>query len=816
MDITLIKAIKGNEIHGSDNPKKTGCGINLTKPENIARYITNGPMTDLNEINCEKCKLVLAKKMIKADRKEMKNMIKEEKIRAKKGLGDENIVPLGGTQANAYLPDTGSRRPAPAAPMAPVKPVVTATTSLQKNSPYTSQPAPVPPPAPVPVPPPAPTPVQTPPPATTGFNNANFVNNDFMNSFAIQKQEPQQEAKPVQNQPAPMNNDILSQFAIPKQEPQQEAKPVQNQPAPMNNDILSQFAVPASQNNLFEEEQPKKEAAFDIDEVLAQFSIPPTSKPVDTLVTEPPKNVATNIDDAIAQFSIPAPQPVVQPEAVVEEDADDKKPFDIDDALKQFSIPFPNTSSPNVEVVGDEPKANEPFANQNVIDMENVNDVNNDVVAQQPASWDTVVDQIFSADTPVVDESAPVIEEVTAPVVDESAPAIDEVTAPVIDEIAPVIEEVTAPVGDEIAPVIEEVTASAVDEIAPVSETTVPEATVIEETIETSSTYNNEAVSPEVNKYQYTTPFEDEIPVQKQEVNENLHRYTPPVFPDEPVAVQPMQAAPIAPQQPIAPQPVQPQQQNAAPIEAQNSNENQAIPVQPQPVNPMPQQAPAFAQPAPQIIGYDPNGQPIYAYVQPQFVGYDQNGQPIFAPVQMPMVNGQPPITSFTNAPNNVPVQPMTQSFPQVAPMVAPVPPMAQPAPTVMQPSQIHLSKVDEGKLKNMPNAVASAVAKSRDKQKTNIFDMQGIEMPVIDSIEGALTQMGEDVRTKQEIIDSNTSMPVFEEYKAPPKNNYAQQSRIPEKHNEGRPLSKSDLKNLKKQEKIDAKFKKELAKRGF
>ncbi len=99
MDITLVTAAGSEEVHGTDNEKKTGCGINLLKPENVTRYRRAGQMTDLKEITCEKCKASLAKKMIKADKKEMAKLLKEEKQREKMGVADEGIVPLGNTTA---------------------------------------------------------------------------------------------------------------------------------------------------------------------------------------------------------------------------------------------------------------------------------------------------------------------------------------------------------------------------------------------------------------------------------------------------------------------------------------------------------------------------------------------------------------------------------------------------------------------------------------------------------------------------------------------------------------------------------------------
>ena len=99
MDITLVTSSYDKVVHGTENEKKTGCGINLLRPENVTRYHRTSMMTDLKEITCEKCKASLAKKMIKADKKEMTRLLKEEKQREKMGISDEGIVPLGNTTA---------------------------------------------------------------------------------------------------------------------------------------------------------------------------------------------------------------------------------------------------------------------------------------------------------------------------------------------------------------------------------------------------------------------------------------------------------------------------------------------------------------------------------------------------------------------------------------------------------------------------------------------------------------------------------------------------------------------------------------------
>ena len=99
MDVTLVTTSFNDTVHGTFNGKFTGCKINLQKSENATKFRRTHLMTDLGEITCEKCKARIAKEMIKADQKEMKVLLKEEKLRAKRGIEDEGIVPLGNTTA---------------------------------------------------------------------------------------------------------------------------------------------------------------------------------------------------------------------------------------------------------------------------------------------------------------------------------------------------------------------------------------------------------------------------------------------------------------------------------------------------------------------------------------------------------------------------------------------------------------------------------------------------------------------------------------------------------------------------------------------
>ena len=87
MAIYLVKDTRSTDVHGTDSKKKTGCGINLTKAENIVRYDIGGECLDVKEITCMKCKEVLVKKFIKESNKREAKELKEEKKRIKKSGG---------------------------------------------------------------------------------------------------------------------------------------------------------------------------------------------------------------------------------------------------------------------------------------------------------------------------------------------------------------------------------------------------------------------------------------------------------------------------------------------------------------------------------------------------------------------------------------------------------------------------------------------------------------------------------------------------------------------------------------------------------
>lgn len=79
MPITLIRSAYGNDVHGADNDRKTGCGIRYNAAENYKKYIKAGEMVDLEDITCPKCKEVLAKKIIRESNKQTSKQQKEER-----------------------------------------------------------------------------------------------------------------------------------------------------------------------------------------------------------------------------------------------------------------------------------------------------------------------------------------------------------------------------------------------------------------------------------------------------------------------------------------------------------------------------------------------------------------------------------------------------------------------------------------------------------------------------------------------------------------------------------------------------------------
>ena len=80
---------------------------------------------------------------------------------------------------------------------------------------------------------------------------------------------------------------------------------------------------------------------------------------------------------------------------------------------------------------------------------------------------------------------------------------------------------------------------------------------------------------------------------------------------------------------------------------------------------------------------------------------------------------------------------------------------------------------------------------------------------------------MGDDsAKRRQMAAQTQQNVPVFDEYKTPSRKPFGGNtaSRAPQQQQmmDARYMTKAELKNKKKQDKIDAKFRKEMSKRGF
>ena len=857
MEITLIKSVNGNEIHGTENNKKTGCGINLTKPENIGRYIPNGVMTDLIDMNCEKCREVLAKKMIKADKKERARILREEKMLEKRGIIDENIVPLGGTSAKI----TGSSE-----------------NSLNYSSPAQTYQK------------------STAASVSAPINTVNSVNTPI---------------SPTSNNNSAQHDDIMSQFAIPSPNAQQPVHTPSN--SKKADDVLSQFAIP-SPNKAVNDTPPEtsKPIASNIDEALAQFAIPVPQMnnfKVESNIQKPAPqdNTSVDMDDTLAQFAIPSPTTNTASINTV------PNSNYIDNDIEVIGeTPKETTHYNDDEVVDIDEMTHINGKPVSDISVKEISDTIEDDLAEIKNQWEAFASDFFSRNDYTETENTSTVSNVN-----DEIQSADNLSASEISENNELNSQYDEPAHDEINSTLSgfdsvdsEIAEPEVAEEIPeevIEEPTISEIDNISETYENSEPVINEIPKTNSNQYHYTSPFEE---TEHQTQAADIHRYTAPVFSDE-VNTSPMEEIKIPntfnnentvntaqniPNVPV--QPVMPQQQFAA---------------IPQLVGYDPNGQPLYAYVQQPIVGYDQNGQPIFAPIQPmqqitpvqpispmpnavpiqpivqntvppvQNIAPMQSIEPVqqtvqntvppvqntapmqsIEPVQQTVQNTVPPVQNIAPMQSIEPVQQTVQNtvspVQNIAPMqsIEPVQPtenlqnadftrtahtsgnvqmpqteeiqipqtieqaveaMQNGTPmrsniTELHPEQIHLSTVEDNN-KQIPDSVASAMAKSREKQKTNIFDMQGIEMPVIDSIEDALSQMGGNVKKKEQTMQ-DTVVPIFEEYKAPPKNPPRTLPKENKEKGPERPLTKAEIKRRKKQDKIDAKFKKDLAKRGF
>ena len=773
MDITLVTSSYDKVVHGTENDKKTGCGINLLRPENVTRFHRTSKMRDLKEITCEKCKASLAKKMIKADKKEMALLLKEEKKREKMGIGDEGIVPLGNTTARITRdPDA-------------------------------------------------------------------------------QRKEEEARRKAAEEARAARAAEEARRAQEAAQAPEPPVSTIPGTGVPMDAG-LAQFAINAPQNEQPEPAPAPAPAPAPQDDFLAQFAI---NKPVDEEAAAPA--AARPEDDFLAQFAIPAPQSAeTAPEPAVQ-------PQTEEDIMQMFSINnAPAQEQPYGQPYG-EPLYSQPpiYNDQQIIDVDGtelspvapvydggVPTVDDGQEIIQGSEWDFVANQLFGADGTVQPVPEPVMEAEPAPVypqydenlpkeMDElDIPAIQDIAAPVLDEI-PSVEDIAAPVLDEI-PSVENIAAPVLDEIPSVEDIAAPVLDEIPSVEDIAAPVLDEIPSVE----DIAAPVLDEIP--------SVEDVAAPVL-DEMPAFEDI-AAPLSDEiaQPIYNEPFMAEEEfdsnmsdynyvapgRGAEANTENTEQpRQAAPQQPQIIK------------VPQLAGYDSNNQPVYKYIQMKLAGYDQKGQPVYVPLQAarPQQAAAPAQQAAAPRPQAQPQQaaaPAQQTAAQAQrAAAAPVQPAVQPQQTApVQPAPVHspvpkkpvqqsgVPKANISQIavnphsKQTSQAFINAIASSKEYADKNLIDTQGLKAnsPVLTSVEDVLSTMGDDSAKRQKAVQAQQAVPVFEEYKSPARNTYRGGGSSPKMHQplekDARYMTKSELKAKKKQDKIDAKFKKEMSKRGF
>ena len=746
MKITLVTASFNDIVHGTFNDKKTGCGINLLKPDTASRYHRSGQMTDLGEITCEKCKSKIAKEIIKADSKEMKLLLKEERMRAKKGLDEDGLVALSELEVK------------PTGQYTEPEPETAESVTVNNNS----------------------------------ENNKNPVYTDDLAQFAIQKSKSEPD-KPAESE---QEDDFLNQFAIrkPQEEPDFEPEP--------ENDFLAQFAIQKSDENISAENIVDDD---DEEDFLAQFSI---SSPAKTDDYEEPEKLPV-IDDisSVVKSIQKSPDVNVPPESYKNED----------DILSMFSLESKNIQTEDnlFSSHSDEKQLSNILQSEPEIE---------DISVPVPDDFDTP--EIEDISVPIPDDfDTPEIEDISVPVPDDfDTPEIEDISVPIPDDFdTPEIEDISVPIPDDFdTPEIEDISVHVPDDFD------TPE-------IEDISVHvPDDFDTPEFEDI-YTTDIKEKQAI-RTSVPEYAQPVTTPVIDDISEAVtalntQPIKQATPSPVQQITPPPVQqfvpPPIQYITPPPIQQTT--------PPPVQPI-ASAGAMGQimSVPQLTGYDQNGQPIYTYVQMQLQGYDQNGQPIFIPIleqsmSIPVTPTPSPVAPASTMYNkNTRLQEAVaaaQEIPTSSMNMTPGQRIAAAEAAKGSPVSANVSKIATNPhARSTSQAFISAISESKEYANKSLTETQGLKPKtnVLDSIEDVLSQLGDNSLKEKKEAEAKLkqNIPVFNEYKAPQKNSGSFSSPVPSASKSPSanmmdvPLSKADQKALKKQQKIDAKFQKEMAKR--
>ncbi|WP_303836737.1 hypothetical protein [Ruminococcus flavefaciens] len=838
MDITLVTSSFDKLVHGTENEKKTGCGINLLKPENVTRFHRTSQMTDLKEITCEKCKASLAKKLIKADKKEMALLLKEEKKREKLGMNDAGIVPLGNTTAritrdpDAKRKEEEARRKAqeeqrkaaeekraaeeaareaeeqelyarfngkpdnniPGTGIAMDESLAQFAINAPKNEAQTPAPSPVPAGSPA-------------------------AEDDFLAQFAINK--PGETAAPAPTAAAQQQDDFLAQFAIPTPEqtqntdtapyynaPQQYAAPQQpvggygyeqpSIPAPVepihsDEDIMNLFSI----NNAPVQEAPAygqpviydgSQPLYDAQGNLIQGMPVTADEYADAPIMNVPQDTAWDyVADQFFGGEVAADG--VAP--AVPDGYENVQPGE----MAELSVPIiENISAPVIDDINAaieaaaKPYGGVTSGGMNAPAPENIQaaDSANAPVYGQPIDPNTaymygdipLVEDIVAPETDVLPSAASVAAEALS-----GAPTVDDIAAPEFDELPSAAQLAAEALSG--APTVDDIAAPEFDELPPAAQLAA------------------EALSGAPMVDDITAPDFDEIPIYNDIAAQGLDYMQAPVLDD---INAPIYNAPYMAEEEFEFNMSDYNNYTAPGAEAQDVNAEQPKQTQPQIVK------------VPQFAGYDANNQPVYKYVPMRLMGYDQNGKPVFAPL-----NAQPQQAA-------APAQQTAAQAQQAA--AAPAPAQQAPAKSIVPKKPVPTTGVPQANIskiavnphaKSTSQAFINAISSSREYADKNLIETQGLQAnsPILNSVEDVLSTMGDDSAKKRQMAQSQQNVPVFDEYKAPASSYNRRGGNSPVRTQQSydkdvRYMTKSELKAKKKQDKIDAKFRKEMNKRGF
>ena len=770
MPITVIKSTVDGTVHGTDNGKRTGCGIRYTSGDNLRKYQQGEVLTDLIQamktLNCEKCRRVLSAKMIKEDRKAENRREKEEKKRIaeaiKRGELDSNGNPIiqEVTIDPSLLSDDVQvvdmpENEATSTTTEPIADSETVTTTEDSTSTMESATINT-----ATIEEPTPEPVVAPKRENIVIPQATPLKRGFV---------PPSNGKPVptlkfNNDPTPEEPTVAVQ-EVPAPEPKPvEPTPVQTTP---EDDDFSKYIVNPKEIKSEEPVAPKKKPSEDISSILAELDAlmsKPKTQPKTT--TKQSKPVLDSFeDDDFSKY-------IVHPNTDTSNSVD--TPIESTSQFEEVSAPVLEDISTPVE---EEPVIEE-------VSAPVLEDISTPV-EEEPVIEEVSTPVLEDISTPVEEE--PVIEEVSAPVEEDISTPVEE--EPVIEEVsAPVLEDISTPVEEE--PVIEEVSTPVLEDIStPVEEKPVIEEVstpVLEDMDKIDTITNVQESEPEKETEETITPIEEETTIDEEEFEvPKLEDFIPTDTAKRILDyTEPKQETPIETVTTPQPTPVQPQ---VTPIQPQMNT-----PIQPQPMvqpTPVPQYYyNAYGEAIP--ITYNAQNQPVFMVP----VNYDAQGQP--RPV---MMNPQPMPASYMQPTYMQPAQSPQPTY--TAPTPQPTTPPVTPAPTrvVRADAPPLLSKPEENKPFDW--------SKFDTPKKTQTVFNTG-EGKILDSFEEALNQLG--VETNEEKSKEDEIVPEFEAY-IPTKHNTTQLKQEPTKT--APVLSESER---KKREKIDAQFRKQLEKRGL